>query len=51
MPPHSLIISSGTVQVAVLPPIPTSRWTPATLDRQVARVRQKYVDLMADWPC
>ena len=51
MPPHSLIISSGTVQVAVLPPIPTSRWTPATLDRQVARVRQKYLDLMADWPC
>ncbi len=50
MAPHSFLISSGTVQVAVLPPISTARWTAKTLDRQVARVRQMFLDTLADWP-
>ncbi len=50
MPPHSMLISSGTVQVAVLAPVTTTRWTARTLDRQVARVRTMFLDTLADWP-
>jgi putative phosphoserine phosphatase/1-acylglycerol-3-phosphate O-acyltransferase len=49
MPAHSILITPGSVQVAVLPPIDTSRWTPRTLNRQVERVRQMFVDTLADW--
>ena len=49
MPPHSLLISAGTVQVAALP-VATSRWTTKSLDRQVARVRQMFLDTLLDWP-
>jgi putative phosphoserine phosphatase / 1-acylglycerol-3-phosphate O-acyltransferase len=41
---------AGTVQVAVLAPISVRRWTVAGLDGHVARVRQKFVDTLADWP-
>ena len=47
---HSLLVNAGTVQVAVLPPVDTSRWTAKTLDKQVASVRQMFLDTMADWP-
>lgn len=50
MPAHSVLISPGTVQVAVLPPIRTDRWTVANLDRQVSRVRGMFLDTLADWP-
>lgn len=49
MPAHSLLITPGVVQVAVLPPIDTSRWTQKGLDRQVTRVRTMYLDRMAAW--
>lgn len=49
MPAHSLLITPGTVQVAVLPPVDTSRWTVKGLDRQVTRVRQSYLDTLAAW--
>ena len=49
MPAHSLLITPGVVQVAVLPPIDTSRWTLKGLDRQVTRVRTMYLDRMAAW--
>ena len=49
MPAHSMLITPGVVQVAVLPPIDTSRWTPKTLDRQVTRVRTMFLDTMAAW--
>jgi putative phosphoserine phosphatase/1-acylglycerol-3-phosphate O-acyltransferase len=50
MPAHSILITPGTVQVAVLPPIPTARWTPNNLNRQVTRVRQMFLDTLDDWP-
>lgn len=50
MAAHSLLVNAGTVQVAVLPPVDTSRWTVKTLDKQVARVRQMFLDTLADWP-
>ena len=50
MAPHSKVVHSGTVDVAVLPPVPTDDWTRENLNEQVAKVRQLYLDTMADWP-
>jgi putative phosphoserine phosphatase/1-acylglycerol-3-phosphate O-acyltransferase len=50
MAPHSMVIHPGTVDVAVLPPVPTDDWTRETLDEHIARVRQMYLDALADWP-
>ena len=41
---------SGTVQVVVHPPIATTGWTKADLDRTVREVEDLYVDTLADWP-
>jgi HAD superfamily hydrolase (TIGR01490 family) len=43
-------IHSGTVQVAVLPPIPTIGWTAADLDARVGEVRGQYLATLANWP-
>lgn len=43
-------MNPGTVDVAVLPPIPTAGWRLSDLDRHVAAVRQQFVDTLADWP-
>jgi HAD superfamily hydrolase (TIGR01490 family) len=42
-------IQSGTVQVRVLPPVPTDGWTAADLDDKVAEVRGAYLDTLANW--
>lgn len=50
MAPRGVLISSGTVDVAVLDPIDTSRWTVKTLNAKVEMVRQRYLDTLAHWP-
>ena len=50
MPAHVPLVSSGVVQVAVLKPVPTTSWTAETIDRQVAKVRRKFLATLADWP-
>ena len=50
MPARSVLVYEGTVQVAVLPPVDTSRWTAKSMDRQVTRVRKMFLDTLADWP-
>lgn len=40
----------GTVDVAVLPPIPTKDWKLDDLDEHIAEVRQQFLDTLADWP-
>ncbi|GAA3158795.1 hypothetical protein GCM10010531_07690 [Blastococcus jejuensis] len=42
-------IQSGTVQVRVLPPVPTDGWTVDELDARVAEVHEQYVDTLANW--
>ena len=46
----SLKITPGTVDVAVLPPIPVDDWTLDTLPDRIAEVRQLYLDTLAAWP-
>jgi HAD superfamily hydrolase (TIGR01490 family) len=50
MAPKGLTINSGIVDVAVLRPIPTDRWSVETLDRHVARVRGLYLKTLREWP-
>ena len=47
---RSLVINPGTVDVAVLEPIPTDDWTVGDLDARVADVRRRFVDTLDNWP-
>ena len=47
---RSMVINPGTVDVAVLEPIPTDDWTVDDLDTRVGEVRQLFVDTLEDWP-
>lgn len=47
---NSLKITPGTVDVAVLAPIPVDDWTLETLPDRIAGVRQLYLDTLAQWP-
>ncbi|TAM12940.1 MAG: HAD-IB family hydrolase [Nevskiaceae bacterium] len=40
----------GVVDIAVLPGIDVSSWKVRDLDRHIAAVRQRYIDLLDDWP-
>jgi putative phosphoserine phosphatase/1-acylglycerol-3-phosphate O-acyltransferase len=50
MAAHSYVIHSGSLDVAVLPPIYTDDWTLENLDDEVEGVRQKFIDVLTDWP-
>lgn len=50
MRPHSLLLSKGRLQVAVLPPVSTAKWTVKNLGKQVEKVRGMFLRTMADWP-
>jgi putative phosphoserine phosphatase/1-acylglycerol-3-phosphate O-acyltransferase len=47
---RSLFVNPGTVEVAVLDPIPTDDWTTDALDERIAAVRQRFADTLASWP-
>jgi putative phosphoserine phosphatase/1-acylglycerol-3-phosphate O-acyltransferase len=43
-------VRSGRVDVAVLPPVPTTDWTADTIAQQVDSVREQFIDVLAHWP-
>ncbi len=43
-------IHAGTVQVAVLPPVPTTGWVAGELDSRIHEVRGQYLATLASWP-
>jgi WS/DGAT/MGAT family acyltransferase len=43
-------IHAGTVQIAVLPPVPTTGWVAGELDSRVHQVRGQYLATLANWP-
>jgi putative phosphoserine phosphatase / 1-acylglycerol-3-phosphate O-acyltransferase len=47
---NSSVASSGTVEVAVFPPLSVEDWTVQNLPERIADVRQLYVDALAAWP-
>ena len=44
------VIRAGSVQVAVLPPVPTAGWAVEDLDKHVHEIREQYLATLADWP-
>jgi len=46
----SPFIRKGTVDIAVLPPIPTGGWTVQELDERIAEVRGQYLETLESWP-
>jgi putative phosphoserine phosphatase/1-acylglycerol-3-phosphate O-acyltransferase len=46
----SLVARPGTVDVAVMAPVPTVGFGPDDVDDLCERVRQQFVDTLADWP-
>jgi putative phosphoserine phosphatase/1-acylglycerol-3-phosphate O-acyltransferase len=47
---NAATMKPGTVQVAVLPPIPVVDWTVADLEERIATVRQQFVQVLNCWP-
>jgi putative phosphoserine phosphatase/1-acylglycerol-3-phosphate O-acyltransferase len=47
---EATIIRRGTIDVAVLPPVPVDGWTLDDLDARISEIRQLFVDTLADWP-
>ena len=47
---YSFWLHPGTVDVAVLEPVPTSGWTAASLDVGAACVRQRLLRTLDNWP-
>jgi putative phosphoserine phosphatase/1-acylglycerol-3-phosphate O-acyltransferase len=50
LPRGAYVVRPGTVDVAVLPPIPVTGWTADDLDARVAEVRGRFLDTLARWP-
>ncbi|MCO1653527.1 HAD-IB family hydrolase [Pseudonocardia humida] len=42
-------LREGTIQITVLPPVPTDGWTVEELDKRVDDVRNRYLDALATW--
>lgn len=49
-PKGDLLYHPGTVQVEVLPPVDTSRWSLDSLDRHVSEVRAMYLEALGQVP-
>ena len=49
MPRGEHFVRPGKVEVVVLPPIDVSKW-PKDFTKRVEKVRQRYLDTLADWP-
>jgi len=47
---RSLVVNPGTVEVAVLDPVPTGDWGADDLDQRIAEIRQRFADTLEDWP-
>jgi putative phosphoserine phosphatase/1-acylglycerol-3-phosphate O-acyltransferase len=47
---NATTMNPGSVDVAVLPPIPTKKWKLDDLEANMAMVRQQFLDTLADWP-
>jgi putative phosphoserine phosphatase / 1-acylglycerol-3-phosphate O-acyltransferase len=47
---NSATLRPGTVDVAVLPPVPTADWTLEDLPERIDEIRRSFLATLADWP-
>lgn len=47
---RSKVVNPGTVDVCVLPPIPTDGWKPEEVGDHAAAIRQQFIDTLDRWP-
>jgi putative phosphoserine phosphatase/1-acylglycerol-3-phosphate O-acyltransferase len=47
---NTSMMKPGTVQVAVLPPVPVGDWTLPELSERIEEVRQQFIRVLATWP-
>ncbi len=46
LPKGALVVRPATIEAVVLPPIDTSGWTPADLDREIEAIRGRYLEVL-----
>jgi putative phosphoserine phosphatase / 1-acylglycerol-3-phosphate O-acyltransferase len=46
----SILIRPGTVDVAVLPPVPTGDWQVEELNQRIGDVREQFIETLEHWP-
>jgi putative phosphoserine phosphatase/1-acylglycerol-3-phosphate O-acyltransferase len=46
LPKDAMVVRPATVEAVVLKPISTARWTRSNLERNIARIRQRYLDIL-----
>jgi putative phosphoserine phosphatase/1-acylglycerol-3-phosphate O-acyltransferase len=46
LPKGASVVRPATVEAVVLRPIPTDSWTSATLDEEIARIRDRFLDVL-----
>ncbi len=46
----AVMLRSGTVDIAVLPPVETTGWTLKNTSQKADAVRQMFIDTLKDWP-
>ena len=47
---RSLVIRPGTVDVAVLKPIPTDNWTAGRIAARAEEIRELFAQTLDNWP-
>jgi putative phosphoserine phosphatase/1-acylglycerol-3-phosphate O-acyltransferase len=46
MPKHALVVRPAAIEAVVLPPVSTEGWSLDTLNREIARVRRAYLEVL-----
>jgi len=46
LPKNGFVVRPATIEVVVLPPIDTSRWTRAQLDAEIEAIRARYLEVL-----
>jgi putative phosphoserine phosphatase/1-acylglycerol-3-phosphate O-acyltransferase len=46
LPKNGVFVHPATVEVVVLPPVPTNDWTRASLEREIEAVRERFLEVL-----
>jgi putative phosphoserine phosphatase/1-acylglycerol-3-phosphate O-acyltransferase len=46
LPKNGIVVRPATIEVVVLPPIDTSRWTRAGLEAEIEAIRARYLEVL-----